>query len=118
MPAGKAILARLSLERVNEIFDRYGLPAATDQTITDRDDLFSELERIAERGYAINRAEHISGLNSLSVPITSGEDDLLGALGVIGPSHRLNNEPYEREVSDHLLEAANELELNVTYSRL
>ena len=30
----------------------------------------------------------------------------------------MGDERYEREVADSLLEAANELELNVTYSRL
>jgi len=118
MPAGKAILAHLPPERVREMINEHGLPAATDDTITDRQGLRADLERIVERGYAINRAEHIGGLNALSVPITSGDEDLLGALAVVGPSHRLNDDEYEREVVDALLEAANELELNVTYSRL
>ena len=118
MPGGKSILAHLPVERVNEVIEDHGLPAATDETITDPDELFAEIDRIVERGYAINRAEHIGGLNAVSVAITSGNDEVLGALATVGPTHRMGDERYEREVADSLLEAANELELNVTYSRL
>lgn len=118
MPGGKAILAHLPVEQVNEIADRHGLPATTEETITDAGALFTELERVVEREYAINQSEHISGLDAFSVPIKSGDNDVLGALAVVGPSHRMSDEQYEREVTDSLLEAANELELNVTYSRL
>ena len=118
MPGGKVILSHLPTEQVSELIGQDDLPAATEKTITDRDFLYTELEHIAERGYAINREEYINGLNALSVIIKLGDNNILGALAVIGPSHRMNNEEYEDQISDSLLEAANELELNVTYSRL
>jgi DNA-binding IclR family transcriptional regulator len=118
MPGGKVILSHLPTEQVSELIGQDGLPAATEKTITDRDFLYTELEHIAERGYAINREEYVNGLNALSVIIKLGDNDILGALAVIGPSHRMDNEEYEDQISDSLLEAANELELNVTYSRL
>ncbi|MFC6964900.1 IclR family transcriptional regulator C-terminal domain-containing protein [Halocatena marina] len=31
-----------------EIFDRHGMPASTENTITDRDEIFDELERVRE----------------------------------------------------------------------
>jgi len=40
----------------------------------------------------------------------------LGALSVSGPAHRLRNERSERDLTDRLLETANELELNIAYS--
>jgi DNA-binding IclR family transcriptional regulator len=49
---GKAILASLPRERVEAIIEEWGLPEATENTITDRETLFEELSAIRERGYA------------------------------------------------------------------
>jgi len=50
--AGKAILAHLPDERVEAIIEQHGLSAVTEETITDIDALFEELERIfAESGW-------------------------------------------------------------------
>lgn len=113
--AGKSILAHSSREYVDEIFDRWELPALTENTITNREELYAELDRVRERGVAFNREEHVDGINGIAVPVKRDES-VLGALAVAGPSHRLEGERLEEEVPDMLLAAANELELNVTYS--
>lgn len=112
--AGKSILSQYSRERVDEILDRWGMPAHTDQTITDREEYYAELDRVRERGYAFNREEHIDGLNAVAVPVTNDET-VLGALVVSGPSRRLRGDRLENEIPELLLASANELELNVAY---
>jgi DNA-binding IclR family transcriptional regulator len=117
IPGGKAILAYLPDERVTEIVDEYGLPAVTEETITDRGKLEETFPRIRKQGYAINREEHIKGMRAISVPIRTTEGALLGAMSVAGPSYRLEEPNYQQDVTNQLLGVANELELNVTYSR-
>jgi len=51
------MLAFMSDSRVNEIIQCHGLPAATENTITDSDTLSDELAKIREQGYATNRSE-------------------------------------------------------------
>jgi DNA-binding IclR family transcriptional regulator len=114
---GKALLAHLSDDRVDDILAERGLPALTDRTITDRETLLDRLDTVRERGYAINAGEHIRGMRAISVPIKTTEGDLLGAISVAGPSYRLEEPTHERSIVDSLLGVANELELNVTYSR-
>ena len=111
---GKAILSQYDRDRVEEIFDRWGMPAHTDHTITDREEHYGELDRVRERGYAISRQEHIEGINAAAVPITV-DGDVIGSLGISGPSHRLNDDRLETELPELLLVSANELELNITY---
>ncbi|QCS42501.1 IclR family transcriptional regulator [Natrinema versiforme] len=113
--AGKSILAHYPRDRVDEIFDRWELPALTDNTITDREALYDELEAVRERGVGFNREEHVDGINGVAVPVVR-DGSVLGALAVAGPSHRLNGDRLESEVPNMLLTAANELELNITYS--
>ena len=113
--AGKAILAHLPEERVEAIIDRHGLPPKTEQTITDPELLFDHLEGIRERGYVFDEEEHIRGLYSLAVPLEFGEDNVIGAMSIAGPPHRIQNEAEQEELVQLLTGVANEIELNLTY---
>jgi DNA-binding IclR family transcriptional regulator len=114
--AGKAILTHLPDERVEEIFDQNGLLAMTEHTKTDREKLFEEFERIRERGYSVNKQENVEGLHAIGTPVRDGTGDILGALSVSGPTHRMNGEWFEEELPNLLLGTANELELNIAHS--
>lgn len=113
---GKAILAHLPSERVDEIVDEWGLPADTPETITRRRDLDAELERIRERGVAFNREECIVGLKAVAAPVLGPDGEIMGALSVSGPAHRMKGEWFESEIPDLLLGSTNELELNLEYA--
>ncbi|WP_266082354.1 IclR family transcriptional regulator [Haladaptatus caseinilyticus] len=114
--AGKAILAHLPKERVERIFDRYGLVSATEYTETDPEVLFEEFERIRERGYSINRQENVKGLHALGTVIRDGNGTILGAISVSGPGNRLKGPFFEEELPNLLLGTANELELNIAHA--
>jgi DNA-binding IclR family transcriptional regulator len=114
--AGKVILSYLPEERVDEILDGSGLPALTDGTITDPDELRSQLSAIRDRGYAFNREENIDGLRAVAGPVTDEDGDLFGVLSVSGPSNRMKGELFETEIPDLVLGSANELELRIAYA--
>ena len=112
--AGKAICAAHSDSRVEAFVERHGLPEKTNQTITSVGDLLDELATIRQRGYAFDREEHIEGLHAISVPISTDEGQVLGALSVAAPSYRLRSEQQEQDLADLLLGVANEIELNLS----
>ncbi|MFC6838151.1 IclR family transcriptional regulator [Halomarina ordinaria] len=114
--AGKAILSRLPEARVVDIVEGRGLPRATEETITDPDALYAELEAVRERGIAFSYGESTRGLYSVATPLMAPDDDVLGACVVSGPSHRMSGDPMAREVPDLLLSVVNELELNIAHS--
>lgn len=114
LATGKLILAHLPDERVDEIVDRYGLPELTPHTITDRDELDAELERIRADGIAINDKETVDGLRAIAAPVL-GEERIHGAISVSGPANRLTIERCRDEIEPLLLEATNELELKLQY---
>lgn len=113
---GKVMLAHLPKHRVDEIIDRWGLPAETSETITNRAELDSHLQAVRERGVAFNREEAIEGLCAVAAPVLGPDDSVVGALSVSGPAHRMKGEWFESTIPDLLLGSANELELNVEYS--
>jgi DNA-binding IclR family transcriptional regulator len=114
--AGKSILAFMEDDRIEEIIDRWGLPQETEQTITSRDALYEELDRIRERGYAFNREEHLKGVKAVGAPVLADDGRVVGAFSVSGPVHRMKGEWFEEEVTNTVLGISNELELKITYS--
>jgi DNA-binding IclR family transcriptional regulator len=114
MAAGKAILAHLPESKVEAIVDQFGLPERTGNTITDRAELGEELAEIRDRGYATNRGETIGKVWAVASPILRG-GEVRGAVGIAGPKHRLNGEQFREELPDLVLEAADTIELELTY---
>lgn len=114
--SGKAILAHLSEERREAILDEHGLPARTDNTITDREELRSKLADIRDRGYAIAREEYVEGLKAIATPAFSPEDDVIGSLVIAGPSHRMRGKQFDSELPELIQGAVKEFELTISYS--
>jgi len=112
--SGKVMLAHLPEDEIDAILDRYGMPAVTERTITDRDELLEELEAIRERGVAFNREESIPGMNHVAATITDLSGGVLGAIGISGPAQRLEGERLTADLPELLLGVANELEVNIT----
>ncbi|GGC64362.1 IclR family transcriptional regulator [Haloferax sulfurifontis] len=113
---GKAILAYLPEVRVDEIIERWGLPAQTATTITSREALEEELAAVRERGYAYDKGERLSGLRCIAAPIKNPDGHAIGAVSVSGPTSRMKGERFESEIPEQVMSAANVIELNLTYS--
>lgn len=114
--AGKAILADLPVEQVEEIIDRHGVEAVTENTIADRDSLLAELEAIRERGYAVDSGEAMLGVNGIGVSILDrSRNEVLGGLGLYMPAGGNDVEVLEEEFLDDLLRVANTIEVNLLY---
>lgn len=112
---GKAILAYYDETEVDAVVDRHGLPALTENTITDRAALAEELEAVREQGYALNLGEDLEGVHAISVPLLY-EDEIKGSLAVAGPAHRVSRERCETEIIDQLFASTNDVELNLAYA--
>ncbi len=112
---GKAILAGLPRSRVDEIVDRRGLPALTDNTVTERAELAAELETTAEAGVAFDDEERLEGLRSVAAPIRDG-DEILGSVSLAGPSSRVHGDRFREEFPAKVTDAVSVAELNLTYS--
>lgn len=113
---GKAILTSVPRSRVEEIIERRGLPALTENTITERDELFAELDEIDGRGVAFDDEERLDGLRSVAAPVRDSDGTVLGAISIAGPSSRVQRGRFEDEFPRKIEDAVNVIELNMTYS--
>jgi DNA-binding IclR family transcriptional regulator len=82
---------------------RAGLEALTDATITDPAALRRDGARTRKRGYAVTRDELEVGLCGVAVPVQGHRGDVVAALGVSGPTSRLEDRLGElgRSLTDH-----------------
>lgn len=85
---GKAILSWLSRARIESLIEETGLSGATENTITEREELFDQLEHAHEDGWAYERGEHINGVSSVAAPINVGGTPI-GAVSMTGPRDRI-----------------------------
>jgi DNA-binding IclR family transcriptional regulator len=109
---GKAILAHLPDAEVQAIIDERGLPARTKNTITEREELLTELDEIGERGTAFSHGEVPRGMGCIAAPI-HGDEYAIAAIGVCGPTSRLQTETFQDEVPEMVRNAANVIEINM-----
>ncbi len=113
---GKAILAHLPEQQIEAIIEQRGLPQETDNTHATRESLYEDLAAIRDRGYSLNKAESISGLWSVGVPVMGPDGTPIGSFSISGPRHRMKADRIHDNMVDLLLGTANELELNIAYS--
>ena len=103
--SGKAQLAQLSRERLLALYPREKLSGVTDQSIRDRNELFSELDRVRTTGYASNRGESEPDVYAVAAAIVDADGGLRGAITVAGPAGRMKPARM-REIATEVVAAA------------
>ncbi|MCC6890466.1 MAG: IclR family transcriptional regulator [Hyphomicrobiales bacterium] len=83
---GKAILAFLPVDRLAAV----GPPNRryTPQTVVDTQAFARDMQRIRQRGYAINRGEWEAGVGGVAAPIFDAEGQAVASIGIILPLAR------------------------------
>jgi len=92
----KALLAFMPEREVDRLLDQ-PLERLCAATITEPRQLRRDLEVIRERGWASSYEETNLGVWGIAVPVISG-DDVVCAVGIAGPSARLSDEGFRRDV--------------------
>lgn len=93
---GKAIMAYLPKEKVEQILDEKGMPMHTSYTFVNKEDLFQDLEKIRTCGYALDLEENEYGITCVAVPIFDHKGDVCAAASVSGSTMRMTKERMER----------------------
>ncbi|WP_331234103.1 IclR family transcriptional regulator [Natronorarus salvus] len=114
--AGKSILAHVSEQRREEILGSEPLPKDTSNTLTSKDDLLDELDKINQSKYATDWEERIPGICCVATPIVADDGTVFGALSISIPKKRASEELCEEEIPDMLINSARVISLNVLYS--
>jgi len=71
------------------LLELMALQRFTERTITDRQVLASECERIVSAGYAVDNEEYVVGVACVAVPVRNQHGDVIASIAVQGATARL-----------------------------
>lgn len=114
LAAGKAILSDYPDPVVREILEEQGMPAQTENTITDLDEFFDELDQVREDGYAFNDCENVQGIRAIGAPARGPDGNVVGSFSISGPRHSMSDEMFREELPRELKSIVDEYELELS----
>jgi len=96
---GKVLLASMSPKELKTFF-KNPLPSFTRHTITDKEELKKAIEKVADEGVAYDIEEYKLGLCAASVPLYSGQGNIIAAIGCIDKKSNLPQDKLEEIAAD------------------
>lgn len=115
--AGRVQLAYLEPQRQMDLLSGSELKRLTAHTITDPDELKSELKNVLQKGYAIDNQEHDAGVMEIAAPVFDSNSEIIGALSLLGPEMRLAGPGRENELLPLVCQSAARLSRLLGYCR-
>ena len=104
---GKALLAQMTNERVEQLISEEPLTQFTEHTLTEADGLKANLKAIRERGYAIDDEEKNIGMRCIAAPVFDWQGDAVAGISVSGPVSRVSIDQTERLAASVIRAASN-----------
>ncbi len=109
---GKAYLANLPADELEDVLDRMELTRFTDNTITTRDGLLRELGRIRRQGYAVDNSEYVAYTGCAGAAIPDGRGYPVGAIWVHGLLPHLRDKGFDN-LGRQVVRAAEQISANM-----
>lgn len=97
--AAKILLAYAPAELVQKV--------ASSQS-ADLNKLIKEIDATRKKGYAISKGENVPDAHAIAAPVFDYKNKLIGAIGIAGPAHRLDDDQIKNRLNV-IREAAKDL---------
>ena len=89
---GKILLAQDSEKELDEYLSEVLLNPRTANTIIDADELKRHLKKVRQDGVAFDDEEYEPGIRSVAAPIKDRFENVVAAIGVVGPANRISGQ--------------------------
>ncbi|KZL93622.1 transcriptional regulator KdgR [Clostridium magnum DSM 2767] len=113
---GKAMLAFMPEDQVDNITKDLKFTPFTGNTITDLNKLKVELNEIRRRGYCIDNEEIEVGLKCVAAPIMNYKGEVVASASIAGPASRMSDEKLQFIAKD-VKEAVTKISETLGYKR-
>ena len=114
---GKVLLAYLPDEVQRDLIAQLKLERNSPSTITSRQALRVELERISEDGYAVNDQELRPGLQAIAVPVRDESREVVAAVGIAASPEAISIAELTDALGPHLVSTAARISSRLGYRR-
>jgi IclR family transcriptional regulator, KDG regulon repressor len=78
------------------LLNRYPLEAHTPHTLVDNEQFLQRLQEIRQKGMFVDVDETFIGFTAIAVPIYRGKEEVIAAIGISGPSFKMEGEAREQ----------------------
>jgi DNA-binding IclR family transcriptional regulator len=112
---GKALLAHLPEEEREAILARLSFPVFTPHTADSADTLRPMLQRVIERGYAVEREELAFGRACVAAAIRDATGAVIAATSISGPLSAIDLEHREGQLAARVIEMAGNISHSLGY---
>jgi DNA-binding IclR family transcriptional regulator len=109
---GKAIVAYIPQDELEEILRKRGMEKRTPKTITSLSRLLKELEKVREQGYAVDDEENNLGARCLGAPIFDERGIIIASIGLSGTTGQVSPQTMPRIV-ESLKDAARHISMGM-----
>ena len=104
--SGKLFLSQRSDAEIRAFVEQEGLPALTERTITDKEVLLREMEKVRKQGFAFDDGECEANLRCVSAPIYGYTGEIIAAVSAFGPAEKLTQDYIQEQILPVLRRAA------------
>lgn len=111
---GKALVAHLADHDLEAILNERGFAKRTAKTITSRPKFFRELQKVRERGYAVDDEENSIGARCVAAPVFDNFGRAVAAIGLTGTSTQIDKATIAK-IADMVKEAARKISHHFGY---
>lgn len=87
---GKVFLAYLPEDRRKEILDKKELLSFIKNTITDKEELEEDLEKVREEDFALDIEENEKDVRCIAAPIRNYQGEVIAAISISSPAYRID----------------------------
>lgn len=106
--SGKVLLAYLDPQKQDQIIRELKYDKFSETTITEPKRLKAEIATISRQGFALSNGEMIRGTYGIAAPIFSLSGNVIAALSISAPNHRLE-EKQRKQMVQLIVAAANKI---------
>jgi IclR family transcriptional regulator, pca regulon regulatory protein len=114
---GKVLLAYLPERVQRERIAQMKLTRNGPNTITSKQALRAELERVAQDGFAVNDQELRPGLHAIAVPVRDESREVIASVGIAASPEAISLTELTEALSPHLISAAARISSRLGYRR-
>jgi len=111
---GKILLAYMSEEEREKILQNREFPRLTENTITDKEELEKELNRIKKQGFALDREENEKDVRCMAAPIRNYQEKVIAAISISSPIFRINKD-VQNNLKKAILETSKKISERLGY---
>ena len=111
---GKALVAHITQDRLEEILSKSGMEKRTSRTITTLPRLLKELEKVRLQGYAVDDEENNLGARCVGAPVFNDRGVIEAGLGLSGTTQQVSPHTMPR-ILEALKDAARHISMGMGY---